>query len=279
MLQGLFRWAAKGGGSEVKRCLVEADGVCERSVARSPFLASLSDDDLHRLNSLLPWSCYVLDDRGRRFGKPWSAIKRTTPQQIPDPRILELNRRFPLDGLEVLEIGCHEGIHTAALCSLASRVLAVDSRIENVVKTIVRCALLGHMPQVCVWDVEGETPSAYSPACDILHHVGVLYHLSDPIRHLHSVLPFVRKGLMLDTHVATEETATEEYAINGRVYRYRRYREGGRQDPFSGMRDHAKWLREADLVATIRDAGFREVAVAEQRSERNGPRVLMFAAR
>ncbi len=103
----------------------------------------LKDEELQRLNDLLPWSCFVLDAQGRAFGKAWSAKKRAQPQEIPDHRIVELNRRFPLETRDVLEIGCYEGIHTVALARLARRVMAVDSRIENVVKTIVRCAVLG----------------------------------------------------------------------------------------------------------------------------------------
>jgi len=245
----------------------------------SAFLASLKDEDVRRLNDLLPWSCYVLDERGRRFGKPWSAGKRATPQRIPDHRILELDRRFPLQDLVVLEVGCFEGIHTVALAGLARRVMAADSRIENVVKTIVRCAAYGKSPEVFVWNVEEGMPNGYDPTCDILHHVGVLYHLADPIRHLQEILPVVRKAIMLDTHVASEETAREVYVSEGTSYRYMPYREGGREDPFSGMADHAKWICEGDLVRLLRESGFRNVDMVERRQERNGPRVLIFASR
>ena len=37
---------------------------------------------------------------------------------------------------------------------------------------------------------------------------------------------------------------------------YQKYQEGGREEPFAGMADHAKWLYEADLVRILQNAGF-----------------------
>jgi tRNA (mo5U34)-methyltransferase len=45
------------------------------------------------------------------------------------------------------------------------------------------------------------------------------------------------------------------------------------------MADHAKWLREEDLVGLLHQEGFHNIDVAERRQERNGPRVLIFASR
>ena len=239
----------------------------------------LKDEELQRLNDLLPWSCFVLDAQGRAFGKAWSVTKRSSPQKIPDHRIVELNRRFPLETRDVLEIGCYEGIHTVALARLARRVMAVDSRIENVVKTIVRCALLGERPFVVPWNIEDGLARDLDISCDVLHHVGVLYHLIDPVRHLREVLPYVREVVMLDTHVASAAAAVDSYVSGTDRFQYQRYKEGGREVPFAGMADHAKWLCEEDLLRVLREAGFHHIDVAERRHERNGPRVLIYASR
>jgi len=252
---------------------------CEEPGRGFPILGLLTDDELQRLNNLLPWSCFVLDAQGRTFGKSWSATKRSVPQEIPDHRIVELDRRFPLRERDVLEIGCFEGIHTAALTRLAHRVMAADSRIENVIKTIVRCAILGERPVVFPWNVEDGLLHGVNISCDVLHHVGVLYHLVDPIRHLREVLPHVRQVVMLDTHVASTEAKLDSFVSGSERFRYQRYKEGGREEPFAGMADHAKWLVEEDLVRLLREIGFVMVDVAERRAERNGPRVLIYAAR
>jgi hypothetical protein len=65
----------------------------------------------------------------------------------------------------------------------------------------------------------------------------------------------------------------------GKSWRYRLYGEGGRDDPFSGMMAHAKWLLESELVSLMVELGFGRVDVAERRVERNGARVLVFASR
>jgi tRNA (mo5U34)-methyltransferase len=199
--------------------------------------------------------------------------------KVPDRRILELDDRMRLRDLTVLEIGCFEGIHTAALCHLAKRVLACDSRIENVVKTIVRCALFNAHPTVFRWNVE-ERPLDWFPIdADVLHHVGVLYHLTDPVGHLRILLPRIRKGLLIDTQLAPEDTTYDTYLSAGRPYRYVRYREAGREAPFAGMKDHAKWLLKQDLLDIVSEHGFTKIDVARLETERNGPRITLYAER
>ncbi|MGH8605587.1 MAG: hypothetical protein ACREXR_23185 [Gammaproteobacteria bacterium] len=98
---------------------------------------NLRDDDLRYLNNLLPWKCFTVDSKGRRFGNRAWPGKRETPQQVPDPRITAFHERYDLRGKRILELGSFEGVHTSALCLYGGRVTAIDSRIENVVKTIV----------------------------------------------------------------------------------------------------------------------------------------------
>jgi hypothetical protein len=257
----------------------ELSAACGQRGHEPAILELLKEEELQRLNDLLPWSCFVVDAQGRAFGKAWSVLKRSKPQKIPDFRIVELNRRFPLAERDVLEIGCFEGIHTVALARLARRVMAADSRIENVVKTIVRTAILGQRPFVFPWNVEEGLVRDIDISCDVLHHIGVLYHLVDPVRHLREVLPFVREVVLLDTHIASEEATLDSYVSGSDRFQYQRYKEGGREVPFAGMADHAKWLCQEDLLRVLCEAGFRNIDVAERRQERNGPRVLIFASR
>jgi SAM-dependent methyltransferase len=245
----------------------------------TPLLDGLQDDELDRLNRLLPWQAYITDRRGRRFGNNAWKGKRDTAQEIPDRRIVLMNERFDLSTKTVLEIGCFEGIHTAGLLQYAAKVKAVDSRVENVVKTIVRCAMLGGHPQIFACDVESVPADAELLAADYAHHVGVLYHLHDPVSHLLDLGRYVRHGIMLDTHYADIGEATGSYAVNGIDYPYKEYREFGRNDVFSGMSGWSKWLLLDDLRGALQRAGFLHVDIVETRHERNGPRVLLFASR
>jgi hypothetical protein len=175
-------------------------------------------------------------------------------------------------------VGCFEGVHTIALCRLADEVTAVDARVENVVKTLVRCAFFDVRPRVLVYDLERDEEDEVLRA-DLCHHVGVLYHLEDPVSHLRRLGTWISRGLMLDTHYAQDEDATEEYEVDGEGFRFRRYRELGRRDVFSGVRPSSKWLRLEDITELLRGAGFGSVDVVETREERNGARVLLFAER
>ena len=261
-----------------RRRRTAAQGRFDEARVATPFVDPLDDSDLERLNDLLPWHCFTVDSHGRAFGRPAWSGKRVAPQQVPDPRIELFDRRFGLAGSHVLEVGCFEGVHTVGLCRLAGRVTAVDARIENVVKTIVRCAFFDQRPTVFAHDLERHDAAGELPVADLCHHVGVLYHLSDPVAPLARLGSRIRRGLMLDTHFALPGEAADGYESGGREYRFRRYGEPGR-DPFSGMLDHSKWLLLDDIVGELRRAGFDDVEVVERREERNGPRALLFAKR
>lgn len=239
----------------------------------------LSDADLQRLNDMLPWMCFTADLSGRRFGNTAWEGKRDKPQLIPDSRIVKMNRIFDLSSQSILEVGCFEGIHTIALAQLSPKVYAVDSRIENVVKTIVRTNIFGFSPIISVCDIEKNDDVARLPVVDLMHHVGVLYHLKDPVTHLLSLARVVRNGMMLDTHYATSEMVNAVYQANGEDYRYYGYREKGREEVFSGMYDHAKWLLLEDIKRILCQIGFSDIQVFKDEQQRNGPRVTLYAAR
>ncbi len=242
------------------------------------FVDLLMDSDLVELNNIFDWNCFTLDRHGRRFGNAAWQGKRSKPEIIPDRRILLLNDRFDLSTKHVLEIGCFEGIHTIGLCRYAEKVTAVDARIENVVKTIVRCGFFGYYPTVFKWNVEKGLFDTALVGADVACHIGVLYHLRDPVRHLLDLSRFVRLGILLDTHYATEEEARKTYEVNGKMYRYKIYREIN-SSVFAGIYDHAKWLRLTDIVQILSDSGFKHVDIVETRKERNGARALLLGQR
>jgi SAM-dependent methyltransferase len=243
------------------------------------YVDPLSDEDLSRLNGLLPWKAFTVDRHGRRFGGVAWKGKRDDPQAVPDRRAVLLDQQFGLSDKHVLEIGCFEGIHTVGLLQFGARVTAVDGRIENVAKTILRAAMYGYHPQVFVHDVE-LVPASYEPLrADLLHHVGVLYHLHDPVRHLLEIGRYIRLGVLLDTHYARNEEAQASYQVDGRKYRYKLFQERGRGDVFSGLSPSSRWLTLEGITGLLQQTGFSSVEVVEQRSERNGPRALLIARR
>lgn len=254
------------------------DGFTENLV-HTKYVDLMSDDELRELNQLLRWNCFTADSKGRRFGRRAWPGKREKPQSVPDPRIIKLDELFRLKDKDVLEFGCFEGVHTVGLSMFTERVVAVDSRIENVVKTIVRSAFFGYSPTVFKCDLEKPNEFALLPQADVLHHVGVLYHLVDPVSHLLGLGGVVRQGIMLDTHFARPEKLRLTYVARGRTFKYRHSDEGGKSEVFSGMGNHAKWLTLDTIVSLLSEAGFSAIEHLEEHEERNGPRVLLFARR
>jgi tRNA (mo5U34)-methyltransferase len=243
--------------------------------------STLSDADLEAFNNLLPWAAMTVDPCGRILGRPWNAAKRSNVHGLLDRRQAEFNEAFSLNGRHVLELGCFEGIHTIGLLLLGATVTAIDGRMENVLKTLARVWAYGMKCDVAKWDFE-EAPSALLPhRWDVLHHIGVLYHLSDPVGHLNAVLPRTNDAVLLDTHVAdSAEVATLEYVVDGASVRYKRKPEPNAvSSPFAGMRDHAKYLVLEDLVEHLQRHGFNDTRVVSNRLERNGRRVTVWAFR
>lgn len=247
----------------------------------SPFRVSqLTDAQLTALNGLLPWVAPTTDEAGRAMGAPWSASKRASIQPLRDKRHDAFEKICPLAGKTVLEVGCFEGIHSISLASRGANVIAIDSRVENLLKTLIRLWGYNYQAQVELWDLENDgIPVRIPPQWDVLHHIGVLYHLSDPVRHLRSVLERTKDAVLLDTHVAhDEETANHQYEADGKIYRYHKYAEN-RLEPFAGMEDHAKWLLLEELKELFAAEGFSNWQVASDRAERNGRRVTIWAQR
>jgi len=240
-------------------------------------VSKLSDEQVLQLNSLLPWAAVTLDEQQRHIGSPWSDSKRATPQSLIDKRHVALNKIYPFAGKHILEVGCFEGIHTISCVSLGARVTAVEGRIENLLKTLTRLWCYDYSADVKRWDLEEEAPADVPPNWDLLHHVGVLYHLSDPVRHLEHVLSRTNEAVLLDTHVATDAAAANaSYEVNGKAYAYYHHDENT-SSPFAGVRDHAKWILLEDIEELLKEAGFNDIHMYSDRIERNGRRITMWA--
>jgi hypothetical protein len=245
----------------------------------APFLDALPDAQLEELNAILPWNSFVVDGRGRRFGNvPWHGKGRAA-EKIPNKRTRQMHDAFDLRGRTVLEIGCFEGAHTLGLCQLGAQVIAIDSRVENVVKTIVRTACFDHHPRVFVCDVERRPLPADQLRAEFCHHVGVFYHLADPVTHLVELGTVISRGILLDTHYATDGEATERYDVGGETFPYSRYGEFGYGDVWSGMFDHSKWLTLDTILQLLKRAGFDRVLSVATRAGSQGARATILAER
>jgi SAM-dependent methyltransferase len=236
-----------------------------------------SDADLDEINKLLDWHAGTLLPDGRLLGRlARRPGKRSAPGAIPDSRIRLLNRRVPLKGLKVLEVGCFEGIHTTGLRLYCDDVTAIDARPQNVLKTLAR--LSWHGTSAKVFQMDAERIDESFPSFDLIFHFGVLYHLRQPVQHLKNLAAICQR-LFLDTHIADEGEGFCDIEVEAQIYRGAYKKEGGWRDPFSGLHTTSLWLTHESLIAALSAAGFGSVEILQQRPERNGPRVLLLAQR
>jgi tRNA (mo5U34)-methyltransferase len=207
---------------------------------------------------------------------------------FPDKGVEKLNKLLPLDGMSVLEMGCFEGHHTVSLVMHAADVWAIDGRIENVIKTLVRVWGAGYEKRATVNCIDLEKGSLQEQiralgrddGFDLIHHRGVLYHLSDPVNHINECSMVCKKHLYLHTQIATDEMAKDESTLNKKSYQVYRYKEPESAfSPFAGITQNALWLTKSSLLDLLKDVGFNKVSVISEVQERNGPRIELLCSR
>lgn len=242
-------------------------------------IRQMSDKLLSDFNAMLPWGAISSDLNGRVIGSSWTSAKRCVQSALIDPRLEMLDAHYPIRGKHVLEVGCFEGLHTIGCLAFGATVTAIDSRMENLLKTVSRLWLYGFVADVQPWDLEdAAVPAAIPEGWDMLHHIGVLYHQTNPAESLALLAARTRETILLDTHVASNRVeATNHYSALGRTFHYVRRGEAS-TSPFAGTRDHAKWLLVEDIEWICEQAGFK-IAKSEVRQERNGARALIWAMR
>jgi len=255
---------------------------------KSKRMSTFNINSIAKLNSLLPWSSFAAVDEGSLLGAPFSTQKRVNITKHPDSRINALHKLIGLGGLSVLEVGCFEGHHTIDLAMLAREVWAFDGRVENVIKSLVRVWLAGIEDNVSLQLIDLEKISlnqallnlGRTELFDLIHHRGVLYHLSDPIENLIQCASVTKKYLYLHTQIANREQINSVLEHKIGEYETYRYREPNIEfSPFSGIADHAHWLSEQSLLKLIQDLGFTNIQIINNIVEPNGKRIELIASK
>lgn len=250
--------------------------------------ATFDDQSLERLNSMLPWSSFRAIATGGILGTAWSQNKRNTAAPHPDPLVEALHHRINLTGMSALELGCFEGHHSLSLAEHCSEVWGIDGRIENVIKTLVQVWMAGAEDRIKVNLIDLErgplkqqlSSLGRDSPFDLIHHRGVLYHLSDPIANLIQCRDVCAKHLYLHTQIADDRQVDVQLTHAGRQYAAHAYQEPlQRNSPFAGLTPVAHWLTQESLRNVLMDIGFAKVELIKLEEERNGWRIELIAAR
>ncbi len=130
-----------------------------------------------------------------------------------------------LAGLQVLDLGCGEGVFAIEAALAHASVLAVDGRDErmNEGRAIADELGLDNIEWACA-DVRAFPFEEHGPF-DVVLALGVLYHLTAPelARTIERIGRTSRRAAILETHVA--RCADESVTVGGRVLRGWHYRE------------------------------------------------------
>src|SRR5438552_5449358 len=179
-------------------------------------MTPLSDQQLADFQAALPWKTGLELPDGRLLGVPG---KRGDVSRGLDPRVAAVRDRLASADKIVLEIGCCEGIHTIQLAGVCREVVGLDVRPHNIACALARLFVHGVAnARLLLQDARDldETIGRF----DILFHVGVLYHLSDPADHLRRVCRLA-DSLLLDTHYADDTLPypRADLTADGQTYR------------------------------------------------------------
>jgi hypothetical protein len=187
-----------------------------------------------------------------------------------DGRVETFLEWFPSPG-RVLELGSLEGGASLRLAqsSAVEELRCLEGRAESVERARALLGLfgLGGKAGVEVADLESALLIEHG-RFDTVFHAGLLYHLTRPWEHLAELAEVVEQGVFLDTHYSP----TDHIELNG--FRGCMYREQGRGDPMSGLRNASFWPTLDDLRRMIREAGF-DTGRDHVFDHPNGPRLWL----
>lgn len=239
-------------------------------------MIQMTDQQLRDFSTLLDWDAGIRLPDGRVLGNP---AKRGVSIEPQDYRIEFLKKLDPTRRRSVLEMGCAEGYHTVWLAALFEQVTSVEVRPKNVISTLVN--LFIHEVknvQLLLGDVRDLGPRL--GRFDVLFHSGILYHLMDPVEHLHRMRG-TADALLLDTHYCQDGTSLErgDVVFEGRTYRAYVWPEGGWSEAWSGVDPTSRWLHRDALLQVVREIGFTEVEVFADYGTQFGPRLGLWAQR
>lgn len=187
-------------------------------------------------------------------GGHWQGNTRTGAYDpVHDPRVAKAIAVGGAPWERVLELGALEGGHSAALAQQAQQVVALEGREQNLQRArLVLRALEVTNVQLRQADLE-TAELADLGDFDLVFSVGVLYHMTDPIRLLDQMRA-ASDRLFLWTHHAEDQDGWT-------------YREGGMADPLSGLHPTSTWLSYDRLIHEL-ETRYEFVTVLDHEPDR-----------
>jgi hypothetical protein len=229
----------------------------DRKLAAECQIDSWSDRDLKKLNGIIEWRCFSVDKIGRRFGhKAWKN-RRQVPEPIPSSEVTLFSQFCDLKGALVLDVGCFEGIHSISLSLMGAKVVAVDARVENVVKTIIRSGIYRTPVETIKFAFEKDSVDTLPKNIDYVFHRSVLPLMEDPVKHLHDLGKIAKTGIYLDTVIYSK--LHETYQTMGQTFPCLTMPNLRTNGEFSGVAKIGRGLEEGTIVNALKTVGFKKI--------------------
>ena len=207
-----------------------------------------------------------------------------------DRRIYDWNDIYPVAGKKILELGSSECAHAYMLEKLgAASVTCIESHQVYFLKGMVVKDLFGLKAKLLLGDFR-----AYLKDCnerfDIVLASGVLYHMTDPIRLINDIAR-VADNAFVWTHYYSEERKNcntvfekEPIPLSEKYSGYKQYYGDTSSKNFpGGTRPYSVFMKRDDIIAALKDAGFINVTVIEDKLMEDNPNftplVTLFASK
>jgi Methyltransferase domain len=229
-----------------------------------------------------------------RLPGPLATVRAGDAPLFEDERMRwSLERIGGVEGARVLELGPLEGGHSyMAHEGGAAQVVAVEANREAFLKCLVAKELLGM--DRCSFRCGDALAflTETSERFDVCVASGLLYHLTEPVRLLELVSQRAEK-LILWSHVYDAATIASvgkakrfeapqsvEHAGFRHTVHPHRYGVGQHLSGFwGGTQRRSNWLTREDLLGALEHFGWRDVEVAFEDANEQGPSLALVASR
>ena len=181
---------------------------------------------------------------------------------------------WPFDSsYRVLEVGPGNGFHTVVLADACKWVTVVEARPNNLAKAFLRTKFYNQNNlSFQLGDVQelDESCGRY----DGIFHFGVLYHLSEPVRHIRN-LSKIADLVLCSTHIG-DHLSDRWDEDNYQAYRVK---EHGWNDRLSGVENWSRWLTKESMFGAFQEAGFKFIYLQQEKDTKVGPRIRFIASK
>jgi hypothetical protein len=222
---------------------------------------------------LLPFAPLVFAQSVLRYFEETASLSTAVPYYLGRSffgPIEELDAVFPLAGRSVIEFGPMDGCQTAALVTLgADRIVAIEARAENYLKTLIARETFGWPNVTLVMDDFHNTHETTYGRFDLVFAHGVYYHSIAPF-HFLTNMTSLADAVYLGGFCATDALPSSPWlqlSHNGRQYRAKRYEESTSMTAginavgfFFSPEDLTRWFEDQGWSVTVLSDGPSEVA-------------------